>query len=214
MTDRFPSDARNESGNTPPDGRVALLCERLLADDTKCISSIGCGSESGCAGQVAWQLAMAMTDQLSAKLPDAESVYETETNVLLIDADYGNASLSTKLNRPLPGFAEILSGEAELWDTLIPCDQLHFMPYGDVGRKLGSAAFAHFLKSVRLTFDFVVFCMPPSYAHLAAKTDGVVVVIESNVTTRNDTRRMKRLLQRQEARVLGAILHHHDRFSD
>jgi len=76
---------------------------------------------------------------------------------------------------------------------------------------LGSPQMARLIKMLKERADLVLFDSPPALAVadaslLAARTSGVILVVDTGETRRDAVRRAKEALEKAEARMLGAVL--------
>ncbi len=150
-----------------------------------------------------------------------------EGRVLLMDCDLARpAAHSWFALRNAPGVAECLldgepagqfvrpSGVANLW--LLTAGHLH----GSPARAYQSDGMVGLLKEVAADYDLTVCDLPPAAqtsctAHLAGLLDGLLWVLEADRVPLQAARRVKELLVRAEARLLGAVLNkRQERISD
>ncbi len=116
-----------------------------------------------------------------------------------------------------PGLAQLLSGDASLDEathptaverlSLIPCPTAAAYP----SELLESERLAAFIASAKERYDFVLFDSPPlmavtDAAILASRVDGVVLVVKSDATSREQLRQALALLADVKATVVGGVL--------
>jgi capsular exopolysaccharide synthesis family protein len=137
--------------------------------------------------------------------------------VLLIDADLRQGALHQLFNvARLPGLMEVLKGETDLNDAIVPTSRpnLWLLPCGKRGGNpgellLGSSA-DNLLEHVSGGFDYIVLDSAPvlaadDTASLAPKVDGVVLVVRESFTRASASQQaIDQLLERQ-SNVLGVI---------
>jgi capsular exopolysaccharide synthesis family protein len=120
-----------------------------------------------------------------------------DANVLLLEADFRRPTVSTKLGLPVePGLANCLRGSCTLQDAIVRVEQfpnLYVLPVGksDVNpaELLDTERWQSVCATVRRHFDYVIVDTPPigsvaDYDLIAAKCDGVIVVVRPDHTDR------------------------------
>jgi Mrp family chromosome partitioning ATPase len=138
------------------------------------------------------------------------------TNVLLVDADFRTGSLGEGYGLAgKAGLTDMLDGQATLRAAT---HRFMRSPVSVVTAGTGAGAFPRMARSERLPDvleamkarnDFVVLDLPaalrtPSTAALAARCDGVIVVVRGGRTTRRD---LEHTLERlRDTRVLGVVV--------
>ena len=146
----------------------------------------------------------------------------TRTGVLAVDADLRRPSLQPMLfpgeDEPLePGLSNLIVGDASIEDVVHSTDipALEFVPSGpplpSLESLLDSERGAAALRDLSSDADFVVVDTPPlavgaDAAALAARVDGVVLVVELERATETGIREALRRLESVRARVLGLVL--------
>jgi capsular exopolysaccharide synthesis family protein len=139
--------------------------------------------------------------------------------VLLVDADLRRGKvhvgtdapkdigLSTCLTSSTPPERHILQSEE--------CDTLFQMPAGPVppnpAELIGSKRFTEVMNELKSKFDFVFIDSPPVLLLTDAQlistiTDGYILVVRSNKTTKRQLRRMMTLMREPNPRSLGILL--------
>lgn len=146
--------------------------------------------------------------------------------VLLVDADLRQAKLHQVFGLPNQrGLANLLSeqtmpAEADLLELTIP--NLYLLPSGSwagdtilrtPSELLGLTRMRHFIEHLSTMVDVVLIDCPPVLAvtdaiALASCVDGVLVVVASSRTSKDDVNKALHSLQIAKARVLGTILTH------
>ena len=143
---------------------------------------------------------------------------DCRVNVLLMDANMRSPRIHEIFNVEFSqGLSDILTkdedkipiikkvGHGEFY--LIPCGKKNFEPMN----LFESIRFEKTLKFLRDKFDYVIIDTPPvnSYAEsmvIAAKVDGVILVLESDKTRQQVAIRAKEEMEKAGANVLGVIL--------
>lgn len=137
---------------------------------------------------------------------------------LLIDADMRKPSLHHVLQVAnhaglSDAIRDLFKARSLLRDTGIP--NLHVLPSGrtpyNPSELLASEAFTNLLGMMLEQFDVIVIDTPPALSAMdakvvAAKCDGVVLVIQQGRVKREDGRKVVEELEGAGARVLGAAL--------
>jgi capsular exopolysaccharide synthesis family protein len=163
----------------------------------------------------------------------AMSLCELGNRVVLIDADMRRPSCHSELGlAPAPGLAEVLRGHADVHDIIQRVDVgraespdaasraegralLHLLQSGarvaDSSALLASRQMTALLCSLSSEYDLVLLDTPPVFpvtdaAILAARVDGVVVVVHGQRTGRQVTREALERLRFVGARVVGVVL--------
>lgn len=138
--------------------------------------------------------------------------------VIIVDADLRRPSLH-KLFRleSSPGLTDVLVETYEIDDVIRPSGVENVSviaagsPPPNPAELLGSARMADLIKQLEAKADIVLFDSPPALAVadgvvLAARTNGVLLVIGYGETKKTNTRKAVELLRRANARVLGTVL--------
>jgi len=141
--------------------------------------------------------------------------------VALVDADLRMPSLHAPLvGERGPGLAEFLSNpNAVAFDVVrdTPVERLAFVPAGGPypapADGLGSPRFERLLDELKHRFDVVVLDGPPMLGAvdaklIAAKCDGVVLVVRRGALKREAARKVASELEQANARLLGAVINH------
>jgi capsular exopolysaccharide synthesis family protein len=129
--------------------------------------------------------------------------------VFKIDYNQGLSNLLTREQDKPSLFKKVEHGDL----YLIPCGGNHTGPLS----LFESNRFDHYLKTVRDQFDYVILDSPPvnTYAEsrvIAAKVDGVVLVVESGKTRNQVAIKAKQELEDAGAKILGVILNRRKHF--
>ena len=141
--------------------------------------------------------------RLNVLLIDANLRCPRLHEVFNIDVNQGLSNLLTQKQDKPSLFKKV--GDGDLY--LIPCGGNNTGPLS----LFESNRFDHYLKTVRDQFDYVILDSPPvnTYAEsrvIAAKVDGVILVIESGKTRSQVAIKAKQELEDAGAKVLGVIL--------
>lgn len=138
--------------------------------------------------------------------------------VLLVGADLRRSHLHHVLGVPnLTGLTSLLLNEVDLEGCIVETDipNLYVLPSGPAppnpSELLGSQRMAQLIEEFQAFADIVLFDVPPVLACadamvLAAKTDGVVLVIDSRSTRRQAATQTVEMLRNVDAEVLGGVL--------
>jgi capsular exopolysaccharide synthesis family protein len=138
--------------------------------------------------------------------------------VILVDADLRSPSIHRVLHLPgFPGLTEVLMGtrsiEESVRTTEIP--DLLVLPAGtaapNAAELLGSRAFDMFLEELGEWADVVIVDTPPCLpvtdpVIIAARMEGVVLVVHAGQTRKAAIKQTLELLGRARARILGVLL--------
>jgi len=140
------------------------------------------------------------------------------TKTLLVDADLRRPVLHSifEYEKTL-GLTDVLLGKDGLDKVLheLTVKNLSLLCCGTLppnpSELLGSQAMKRLLKELRAKFEVILFDSPPvlavtDAAVLGAQTDGVILVISAEETTRKAENRAKALLENVRAQILGSVL--------
>lgn len=142
--------------------------------------------------------------------------------VLLVDCDLRRPGLATALGVPSgPGVTDLLLGEAELPDGIYETrvSRLDVLPCGtsrtDAAELLGSPQMRALIDRLSGDYDLVVMDTPPVLAAsdavvLAARADGVLLVLRAGETDRGAAQYALQQLTGVRARVVGGVLNDPD----
>jgi capsular exopolysaccharide synthesis family protein len=136
---------------------------------------------------------------------------------LVIDGDLREPSLHKIFGVPnVSGLVNVLSGEYDLLEVCTePLPELKVLSTGPIppnpAELLISGRFAELTGQARRLFDYVLIDSPPTGLVsdpmiIATQTDGVLLVLDSQGTSRGSVRRAIRNLEAVGAKVLGTIL--------
>lgn len=139
--------------------------------------------------------------------------------VLLIDGDLRRPSIANAfgIRRGKKGFAEVLSGDATLAESLLdqPLANLDVLPVGAIPPNpveiISSQRMVDFFAQQRPNYDLIIVDSPPimgiADAPLISRmTDGVVFVVESNRAHFGQAKTALRRLRYSNANILGTVL--------
>jgi succinoglycan biosynthesis transport protein ExoP len=139
--------------------------------------------------------------------------------VLVLDADMRKPSAHTLFHTPkAPGLSEVLTGSVQFADAMIPHDSLTnlaLLPSGTTppnpAELLDSKRFDALLEEAKKQFDLIIIDSPPVLmvtdpVILSTKTDGVIVVLRSQKTTKPVLKRAVEVLHRSYGRKLGFVV--------
>lgn len=146
------------------------------------------------------------------------SMAKSGMKVLYVDADLRKPMLMKHLGtNDFQGLSNYLSGYAEI-EEIIHCTDIDGFYYVSCGAKpfepaelLNTERFDEFLEAVQQDFDMIIIDTPPmgsviDCSIVAAKTDGVLVVIKPNTVKYKNALMMKEQLEKANARILGVVL--------
>lgn len=145
---------------------------------------------------------------------------QSGASVCLVEADLRRPGISGVLGIDGSiGLSDVLVGERDLDQVLVPWnhDMLTVLPAGslppDPAALLGSTAMATLVTSLRDRFDIVVYDTPPMLSVtdavvLGEHVDGVVLVIRSGSTRRDQLASCLETLRRSRLSLLGSVIAH------
>jgi polysaccharide biosynthesis transport protein len=148
----------------------------------------------------------------------AVSIAQTGKRVLLVDCDLRRPRIHTMFGlEPSVGLSSVVIGEADPWEAVqaTEADNLWVLPCGPVPNNpaelLTSPVFEEFLALARERYDYVLLDTPPVLAVadpciVAARVDGVALVVRVSRDNRPQTMRAKEILQSVGATLIGTIL--------
>lgn len=149
----------------------------------------------------------------------AVTLAQAEKEVILVDCDLRRPSQHEifEVENGVGLTSMVVDEEAfknpPLQETLVP--NLKLLPSGPLppnpSELLGSRRMEEIIATLRETADLVLFDAPPiiavtDAAVLASKVDGVLLVINAGTTKRDHAQRAKALLEKVNARLVGAVL--------
>jgi capsular exopolysaccharide synthesis family protein len=146
------------------------------------------------------------------------SMAKSGMKVLYIDADLRKPMLMKNLgNNDFEGLSNYLSGHAELNEIIHSTDVngFYYIPCGvkpfDPAALLNTERFDVFLKTVQQDFDMAIIDTPPlgsviDCSIIAAKTDGVLLVIKPNTVRAKNAVMIKEQLEKSNSKILGIVL--------
>lgn len=144
---------------------------------------------------------------------------QTEKKVLLIDADLRRPTLHNQFKlQNQKGLTNVIAKQESFEKAVVPSgtENLWILPSGPIppnpAELLGSNSMAELLKEALAHFDLVIFDMPPLLAVTDAQIlgrlcDGVLLVVRSHQTKKEDLIKAKDLLDKAQVRIIGSILH-------
>ena len=144
---------------------------------------------------------------------------EAGERVLLIEGDMRLPSINRHLNlRPSPGLSNVLAGLCGVKETLQESGlhkHLQVINSGDLppnpSELLGAKSFDILIEVLSEDYDFILFDLPPvtevSDALVVSKqTDGMIVVVRQNRSSRRALSDAMQQLRYVEAKVLGFVM--------
>jgi capsular exopolysaccharide synthesis family protein len=138
--------------------------------------------------------------------------------VLLVDADLRKPTMHTMMQVDnIFGLTNVLSRQAELEKCIrkTQVDNLHFLPCGAIppnpAELLGSSFMKRFYRTACEQYDLVIFDTPPVLAVTDAQVmanlcEGIVLVVRSGKTEKEQAVKAKTLLQNASGKLLGVVL--------
>lgn len=149
----------------------------------------------------------------------AISLAQTGKRVLLIDADIQKQRLHQMFGmaRPDTGLATIISSDVEPADVICQTavDNLWLLPAGPLPtgpcELFTSPRFTELINLVRDSYDHVLIDTDPLLLAsdpcvIASHTDGVVLTLRLTRDSRQQARRAKQMLERQDVNILGVVV--------
>ena len=143
----------------------------------------------------------AILDSADAILPNlAIALAQNGHSVILVDADPDVATAAVLFEAPLPANAGMTAGE----ESGVP--GLSLLSYASLAR----ADAAKLLEDLKATVEYVLVRTPTALDNATMLTfapllDGVVLVLEGDLTTVDEAERAKALLTQLHANVLGIV---------
>lgn len=147
--------------------------------------------------------------------------------VLLLDADIRKSNFIKRysVNQTIQGLSQYLSGQVErqwiTYQTNFPnVDMIFAGPMApNPSELLGDPAFGELLEEKRKEYDYIFIDTPPignmiDAAVVAEKSDGAVLVIESEAVSYTVAQKSLDQLERSGCKVLGAVLNKVDMKKD
>jgi capsular exopolysaccharide synthesis family protein len=139
--------------------------------------------------------------------------------VLLLDADMRKPSMHSLFRvAKAPGLSEVLTGGAQLSESIIPHESLgnlSLLPSGTTppnpAELIDSRRFDALLEETKQQFDLVIIDSPPVLmvtdpVILSTKADGTIIVLRSQKTTRPVLRRAVEVLSHSYGHKLGFVV--------
>lgn len=150
-----------------------------------------------------------------------KSFAQTNSKVLLMECDLRNPRIGevSKLSHDV-GITNILLKKAELSEAVIMSEgnpNLHYLMSGPIppnpAELLSSKAFSDLISFLEKKYDYIIFDTPPiglvtDAAILATMVDGVILVVKSGETKKEDVKNAIESFERVNGKVIGAVLTH------
>lgn len=143
--------------------------------------------------------------------------------VLLLDADIRKSVYVKRygVKQEVKGLSQYLSGQANKEDITYKTnfENMDIIFAGPLAPNpselLSSKEFAHFLNEKREQYDYIFIDTPPigsliDAAVVAEKSDGAVLVVESDAVSYKVAQKAKQQLERSKCHLLGAVLNKAD----
>lgn len=202
------------SETSPVDGKVAEICQTLLA-------RLGWPGDRSLGGLQTLGLTSCYSGEgvstLAAGLAEAAAMLSGR-RVLVVDGNLDRPALHRTFSASLgPGLAEVLLRG----DQVSQCVQSTATPgllLLSAGRHQGNLASAYdapslfgLIETLRAQFDLVIFDLPPAHEsspafRLAGLLDGVLLVVEAERVRAEVAGRAKELLTRDGAKLRGVVM--------
>jgi len=142
---------------------------------------------------------------------------QADKETLVIDGDLREPSLHRIFGVPnVSGVVNVLSGEHDLLEVCKePFPGLKIISAGPIpphpAELLSSGRFAELVGQARLQFDYVLIDSPPTESVsdpmiIATRADAVLLVLDSEVTSKGSLRKAMRNLEAVGANVLGTVM--------
>lgn len=144
-------------------------------------------------------------------------------NVLYVDADIRKPMpFKTLVSNNLKGLSNLLMGQVELGEVITKSniEGFSFITCGvkpeNPGELIASEAFGNFVNEVKNLYDMIIIDTPPlgsviDCAIIAAKTDGAIIVIETNAVKYRNAIMIKEQLKKANVNIYGAVLNKIDK---
>jgi capsular exopolysaccharide synthesis family protein len=147
----------------------------------------------------------------------AVSISQEEQNVILVDADLRRPAVHRALKMSkAPGLSDVIGSRADISSVIRSWDNGGNLKVITAGNKpasitevVGSKRISAILSELQNSHEFVIIDAPPliiadSY-NLAAKADGVIIVMEPGQTADEQARAIKEQLNRANAKIIGIV---------
>ncbi|AXF55317.1 CpsD/CapB family tyrosine-protein kinase [Salicibibacter kimchii] len=148
----------------------------------------------------------------------AETIGQQGEKVLLVDADMrkpavhymfylaNHTGLSNVVTKQRD-FSEVVQSTSNESLDVLTCGPIPPNP----SELLGSQAMKHFIEGARTHYDYIIIDTPPVLAVtdaqiVAGVSDGVILIVDSGHTEKEEARKATDLLGQSNAKMLGAVL--------
>jgi len=150
----------------------------------------------------------------------AHSLAQNGERVLLIDANLRNPVQNVLLGtHAKPGLIEVVLGQANLSQAIVKTREklLDLLPAGvqklSPGELFGSRSMQKFCSdTAKLSYNIIIFdtssMLYSESSALAVDTDGTIVVMKHNHTSKDEAKKAKRALEKLNINICGAILNY------
>jgi len=146
----------------------------------------------------------------------ARIIAQADKKVILLDADLRKSIIQEELGlQDRKGLSNTLSNQVELDDVMIPLEEgnISIIPAGDLppnpSELLGSENFDQILGRLKKIADIIIVDGPPLLVTdaviLAAKVDGIIIVVQPGLTNKDIITAMTELLERINTPILGIV---------
>jgi len=143
----------------------------------------------------------------------------TEKKILLVDADLRKPTVHQQFRiENMKGLTNVVTKNATLTETVVTTDipNLSILTSGPIppnpAELLNSKSMEAFIEEAKTNYDMVIFDMPPVLAVTDAQIlghvcDGVLLIVKSNQTKKEELIKAKDLLEKANAKIIGSVLH-------
>ncbi|QDI92984.1 polysaccharide biosynthesis tyrosine autokinase [Salicibibacter halophilus] len=153
----------------------------------------------------------------------AETIAQQNEKVLLIDADMRKPTMQYMFYLANhTGITNVMTGQRDLQDVIETTgnEALDVVTCGPIppnpSELLGSQKMKDIIQEARTLYDYIVIDTPPVLAVtdaqiVAGMSDGVLLVVASGETEKEEARKATDLLKQTNAKMLGAVLNRQER---
>lgn len=149
----------------------------------------------------------------------AVSLAQSGKKVLLVECDLRKARIHTVFDIPqTPGLTNVLAEKKPLSGVVTALEELpnlHVLTSGvlppDPAETLNTQALATLIEQARNSYDVILLDAPPVLAVtdaliLCKQADGVILIVASGESKKDDARKAKKALEKVGAKIMGAVL--------
>ena len=150
----------------------------------------------------------------------ALTIAESGKKVIIVDADLRVPLIHKVFNSDSkPGLTNVLVGNKKLSEVIKRADEinsnLYYIASGPIppnpSELLGSDKMKTVIEELKQQADTIIFDSPPTIGLadslvLANQVDGVVLILNAGMVTRDTAKQAKALLEKAKAKILGVVL--------